>query len=85
MKQMTEVGIQAVRQGQAVVNNLQKEIANSQVSFCAIVLNEKLKLNIPIEWPFNPETFQFLSPAEVPADHTIIQIGPTAMPLCVKK
>ncbi len=35
MKQMTEVGIQAVRQGQANVNNLQKELLNSQTSFCS--------------------------------------------------
>uniref|UniRef100_A0A6M3IDW5 Putative O-antigen ligase n=1 Tax=viral metagenome TaxID=1070528 RepID=A0A6M3IDW5_9ZZZZ len=85
MKQMTEVGIQAVRQGQAEVNALQREISNSQTKFCAVVLNEKLKLNIPIEWAFNPENCQFLSPGEIPADFNVVEIGPTALPLCVKK
>ena len=85
MKQMTEIGIQAVRNGQAEVNSMQKEIQNAQNKFCAIVLNEKLKLNIPIDWVFNPENFQFFAQSEIPANYTVVEVGPTNLPLCVKK
>ena len=92
MKQMTEIGVQAVRSGQAEVNflqkeiqNLQKEIQNSQNKFCAVVLNEKLKLNIPMDWAFEPESCQFLAQNEIPPNCTVVQIGPTMLPLCIKK
>ena len=85
LKQMTDIGIQAVRAGQAEVNSLQREIQNSHNKFCAIVLNEKLKLNIPIDWAFNPDTGQFLAPNEIPPDYSVVGVGPTQMPLCVKK
>ena len=85
MKQMTEVGIQAVKFSQIEVQNLNKDIQNANNKFCAIVLNEKLKLNIPIEWAFEPENCQFLSPNEIPEGFTIISIGPTNLPLCVRQ
>lgn len=85
MKQMTEVGIQAVRFGQKEVRDLQKDIQSTQDRFCAIVLNEKLKMNIPIDWIFDPETCNYYSPTEIPSGYSIVEIGPTRMPICVKK
>ena len=84
MKQMTEEGIQAIRFNQKEVSDLQKEINNVQNKFIAIVLNEKLKMNIPMEFVFNPDTMQYLSPQEIPPGYRVVEIGITKLPICVK-
>jgi len=57
LKQMTQEGLLALKLSQT-------EISKQQAIMENIVLKEKLKLNIPIEWPFDTEKGIFLTPEE---------------------
>lgn len=84
MKQMTEEGVNAVRAHQIEVRRLQEVIQNSEGSFINVVLTEKIKMNIPLDWAFEPETCRYFNMSELPSGMKVIEIGPTKLPIIVK-
>ena len=85
MKQMTGEGVNAVRHFQSEVRRLQESIQKSEGTFINIVLTEKIKMNIPLDWVFDPDTCQFFNMSELPPGSQVIELGPTKLPLLVKQ
>ena len=46
-----------------------------ELSVLCSILNEKVRLNIPYNWPFNLDDFYFMSPGEINENFTIIEAG----------
>jgi O-antigen ligase len=89
MKKMTDEGLTAIRAHQQRADGMQKEIQreliNVQLSIENIILNEKLRLNIPIDWPFDVQTGVFLSPREVQGDMKVIEMPSARTPVIQPK
>ena len=84
MKQATEEGLNAINFYKSEAQRHQSAILNAEQTIVSVILTEKLKLNIPLDWAFDLDTGRFLSPSEIDPETGIIELGPTKLPVLSK-
>lgn len=86
MKKMTDEGINAIRHYQSEIKGIQTAVQSMELAMGNVILNEKLKMNVPIQWAFDLEQGTFLTVDEVAqGGYRIIEFGPTKIPLAMKQ
>ena len=84
-KQVTAEGINAIAFYQSEIKNLKSVIQTTEANLVNIILSEKLKMNIPLDWVFDLENKMFLSPKEITPNMQIVQVGAAKIPIAIKK
>ena len=72
-----------IRAAQAEMKNLQNEMFKQELSTQNVVLAEKCKLGIPVDWPFDGEHNLFIPPDKIPPGKKILEVGPAKLPILV--
>jgi len=77
MKEISENAIGAVRFYQEQINTHKAESQKSELVIGQVILAEKARLNIPQDFVYDMEKFQFLAPREVEQGRQVVEMGPT--------
>jgi len=71
-------------QAELSIKNCHEEVVRVQeaarLNMANIILSEKVKQNIPFEWPFDMQSMHFIMPEQV-GDRELAEIGPTKVPI----